>query len=141
MPAVRRLILPTPIFAGLLASLDGLNPYEPAATKTQAENELPQAKVSRPIALTAFIIASSFVLTAYVAANFYARSYDPWLTPRFTHYMLLWRRIGTPMLRLMMMLVPSGLFLVLFLRATRHWIVVGFLIAAMVAAPILLGIP
>jgi hypothetical protein len=57
---------------------------------------------------------TAFVTSAiYLGLFLYAYSHDPWLTPRWTHYMIVWWKAGRPLFDLFTILVPGGVIILL----------------------------
>ena len=81
-------------------------------------------------------IFARFVYVAYLtlafsataisfAVTLYAKSHDPWLTPRRTVYMDIFVDVGLPMISLAILLVPVGMLLLLvpsYRRKVGIWI-------------------
>ena len=89
----------------------------------------------------------SFTFTAltasglYLAAYLYAYSYDPWLTPRWTHYMIAWWRAGQTLLGLFIVLFPVGDALLAASPDLRKRWGVWCAVAAIVVVVLCCGIP
>ncbi|MEZ6042953.1 MAG: hypothetical protein R3C20_20820 [Planctomycetaceae bacterium] len=125
--------------------MDENNLYKPSIDRSGSRDSTTRHSTNenspRSTAFTAFLFASAATMLTYAAANLYARSYDPWLTPRFTEYMRIWWAIGKPMLAVMMLLVPIGIVLLLRTRSTSRRLIITFLVVTMTALPVLLGVP
>ncbi len=67
----------------------------------------------------------------YLIALSYAKSHDPWLTPRRTDYMMIYWDVAIPMLGLMTLLVPIGIVLLIAIPGYRRRYSIRFAIGTM----------
>jgi hypothetical protein len=56
-----------------------------------------------------YLFTSLAACTVYVGVFAYAYSHDPYLTPRWTDYMIVWSQAGGTLFSLFLVLVPAGL--------------------------------
>ena len=88
------------------------------------------ARADRAV-IIGFCTAAYSSSAAFLTAWLYARSYDPWLTPRITHYMIVWWDIGGPIYNLMILLVLFGIAVLLKMPQLRRRLVVWVPMALM----------
>jgi hypothetical protein len=85
-----------------------------------------------------------FATTAFTAASIriaawrYAAWYDPWLTPRRTHYMIIWSQIGSQFFSINALLIFVGIVLLAQHSSLRQRLLTWLALAALVAS---IGIP
>ncbi len=80
------------------------------------------------VAYLALAIGASGV---YLITMCYAKSHDPWLTPRRTDYMMIYWNVAIPMLSLMTLLVPIGIVLLVAIPPYRRQYAIRIAIGTM----------
>jgi len=90
--------------------------------------------------LVGYLSSAIGALVAVSIAYAYARSYDPWLTPRWTHYMIIWWGVSRPVFVIATLGVAAGLLSTVCVRELRHrwqfWFAVAvFSLSAVLSHP------
>jgi len=120
------------------ASLNDAPPFVNESTGAVTAGRL---RLESDVLFWGFVSAASFSLSIYVAANLYARWHDPWMTPRLSQPMMLWRNFGGVMGRVMLLSLPFGIPLCFAASTFRKRMVAGLLTALIIVVPLILGLP
>lgn len=119
------------------------NPFDPPQHDPGSIDSHPveQPRNGHDIIFWGFVAAAAFSLSVYIATNFYARWHDPWLTPRYSPSMMIWRQFGGVAGRVMFVATPFGFALTFLASTPRKRLIAGCLTLMFVIVPLVLGLP
>jgi hypothetical protein len=102
---------------------------------------LPPLSTEAHLVYVSFPAVSFVSCVLYIGAYVYASSHDPWLTPRWTYYMILWWGVGRTILGLFLLLFPTGVLALVVWPELRKRPAVWASLFCMVFCVVLTGIP